>query len=130
MGNSWSNDVKQRYFNIYNVYTTLFQRRFTMMCPLGECFKTYKHKNRGRNRVTEELEKFAYLIFLSCYNQLDFFYIVRKYKLQELTLIKTKILKTLKIIFAQTDNIKQQVSVNTSARHANDIIRGLDLLNN
>ena len=24
---------KQRYFNIYNVYTTLFHRRFTMMCP-------------------------------------------------------------------------------------------------
>ena len=26
---------KQRYFNVYNVYTTLFQRRLTMMCPLG-----------------------------------------------------------------------------------------------
>ena len=29
------NNVKQRYFNVYNVYTTLFQRRLTMMCPLG-----------------------------------------------------------------------------------------------
>ena len=27
---------KQRYFNVYDVYTTLFQRRLTMMCPLGK----------------------------------------------------------------------------------------------
>ena len=30
VSNSWSNDVfKQRYFNVYNVYKTLFQRRLT-----------------------------------------------------------------------------------------------------
>ena len=27
--------LKQRYLNVYNVYTTLFQRRLTKMCPLG-----------------------------------------------------------------------------------------------
>ena len=29
---------KQRYFNVHNVYTTLFQRRLTMMWPLGIAF--------------------------------------------------------------------------------------------
>ena len=29
---------KQRYFNVFNVYTTLFQRRLTMMCPLRRQF--------------------------------------------------------------------------------------------
>ena len=27
--------LKQRYFKVYIVYTTLFKRRWTMMCPLG-----------------------------------------------------------------------------------------------
>ena len=31
---------KQRHFNVYNVYTTLFQRRLTMMCPQGKILMT------------------------------------------------------------------------------------------
>ena len=51
---------KQRYINVDSVGTTLFRRRLTMMCQLGNIFKTNKPYSK-KNKEIQTMYVFSYL---------------------------------------------------------------------